>query len=115
MSGLDLATKIGCRAVSLLEAAWDDGNAMGLDGWVGPERGTEPDDHAIRTRERKVDSLVDELVALVRRYQPGDPEPDGYCTCNGADAGGRMGDCGIAAHRAEWRDHHQSGDPESPT
>ncbi len=27
---------------------------------------------------------------------------DGYCTCNGPDSGGRMGDCGIAAHRIEW-------------
>jgi len=28
-------------------------------------------------------------------------ESDGFCTCNGANSGGRMRDCGIAAHRAE--------------
>lgn len=32
--------------------AWDDGNAAGLDGWVGPGRGTEPDDEGIYQRNR---------------------------------------------------------------
>lgn len=46
--------------------------------------------------------------AAVRRYmsdwEPADrAEDDGFCVCNGPEAGGRMGDCGIAAHRAEWR------------
>ena len=45
---------------SLLEAAWDDGNALGLDGWTGPERGEEPDEHAIRRRARLRSKLVDE-------------------------------------------------------
>ena len=44
---------------SLLEAAWDDGNALGLDGWTGPERGEEPDEHAIRRRARLRSKLVD--------------------------------------------------------
>lgn len=39
-----------------LEAIWDDGNAMGLDGWIGPGRGTEPvDDEAIRGRARAIE------------------------------------------------------------
>jgi hypothetical protein len=50
------------RVVTRLEAAWDDGNAMGLDGWVGPGRGTEPDEHAIQQRRRLVDRLTDEVT-----------------------------------------------------
>lgn len=42
--------------------AWDHGNAVGLDGWVGPERSEEPDDHATRERERYVRKLVAELL-----------------------------------------------------
>lgn len=37
--------------VELALDAWDDGNATGLDGWVGPMRGTTPvDEEAIRAR-----------------------------------------------------------------
>ena len=39
-----------------------------------------------------------------RRYASGGVIPgprDGYCTCNGEAASGRMRDCGIAEHRAE--------------
>lgn len=50
---------------SRLEAAWDDGNAMGLDGWNGPDRGAEPDEYAINKRARMVDRLVDELAAAI--------------------------------------------------
>lgn len=32
-------------------------------------------------------------------------ETDGFCVCNGPESGGLMGDCGIAAHRAEWRNN----------
>ena len=40
------------------EAVWDDGNAVGLDGWTGPGRGSgEVDDYAIRARERAVNRL----------------------------------------------------------
>lgn len=56
-----VALQSAIRSASLFESAWDDGNAMGLDGWTGPERGTEPDDHAVTRRERLVDRLVDEL------------------------------------------------------
>lgn len=53
-----------------LGAAWDDGNAVGLDGWVGPGRGTEPvDDHAVQKREE----TVAKLAAGFRR--PEVPEP----------------------------------------
>lgn len=54
-----------------LAAAWDDGNAVGLDGWVGPNRGTEPDGEAIRLRQQYLDryALVqpDEGVTLTYR------------------------------------------------
>lgn len=50
--------------------------------------------------------LLPATVLYVPGEQPSPPvedaRADGYCTCNGLDAGGRMGDCGIAAHRAEW-------------
>lgn len=39
----------------VLEAIWDDGNATGLDGWVGPGRGTRPvDSEAIEARSRAI-------------------------------------------------------------
>ena len=39
-------------------AVWDDGNAVGLDGWIGPGRGSdEVDAYAIRARERAIDRL----------------------------------------------------------
>ena len=50
---------------SLLEAAWDDGNALGLDGWTGPERGEGPDEHAIRRRARLRNKLVDEAYEAI--------------------------------------------------
>ena len=50
---------------SLLEAAWDDGNALGLDGWTGPERGEEPDEHAIHRRARLRSKLVDEAYEAI--------------------------------------------------
>ena len=39
-------------------AAWDEGNAVGLDGWVGPERGTDPDGYAVRARDQYVDNRL---------------------------------------------------------
>lgn len=42
-----------------LEEAWDDGNATGLDGYVGPGRGTEPvDAEAIYRRDRVINKLL---------------------------------------------------------
>lgn len=39
-----------------LEAIWDDGNATGLDGWVGPGRGTLPiDPEAVEARDRSIE------------------------------------------------------------
>lgn len=47
-----------------IEGAWDDGNAMGLDGWVGPGRGEMPDDHAINERRRCVHKAVALIAGL---------------------------------------------------
>lgn len=50
-----------------LEAIWDDGNAVGLDGWVGPGRGTEPvDEYAIQARAR----AIEKHAAALRRQGP---------------------------------------------
>lgn len=44
------------EAATLVGEAWDDGNAMGLDGYVGPNRGAgDVDPEAERARERMVD------------------------------------------------------------
>lgn len=44
----------------LLGSAWDDGNAAGLDGWIGPGRGAgEVDDEAVRARERFIRRTLD--------------------------------------------------------
>ena len=43
------------QAISLVGKAWDDGNATGLDGWVGPGRGSLPiDTEAQHARTRMV-------------------------------------------------------------
>lgn len=43
---------------ALVGEVWDDGNATGLDGWVGPGRGTAPvDDEAIDYRQRAIDKI----------------------------------------------------------
>ena len=43
------------RVVELVTKAWDDGNAVGLDGWVGPGRGSgEVDPEATRARARVI-------------------------------------------------------------
>lgn len=44
---------------------WDDGNARGLDGWIGPERGEEPDDYAISERRKCADRELDKLTSLL--------------------------------------------------
>lgn len=41
-----------------LTDAWDDGNGTGLDGWVGPGRGMEPDEEGIYRRDRYVEAAV---------------------------------------------------------
>ncbi len=44
----------------LLEAAWDDGNGTGLDGWVGPGRGAGAiDPEAVQARTRTVNKLLE--------------------------------------------------------
>jgi hypothetical protein len=48
----------------LVGAAWDDGNAMGLDGYIGPYRGAgDVDPEAERRREQLVDRAVLALLA----------------------------------------------------
>lgn len=47
------------EAATLVGEAWDDGNAMGLDGYVGPNRGAgDVDPEAKRARERMVDRVA---------------------------------------------------------
>lgn len=49
---------------ALLDEAWDDGNATGLDGWVGPGRGAgEVDDYAISQRKSSTDRLAARILA----------------------------------------------------
>lgn len=49
----------------LVGEAWDDGNAMGLDGWTGPNRGAgEVDPEAEQARERMIDRAFGLLVGL---------------------------------------------------
>ena len=48
------------------------------------------------------DAALDAVVAHLNTHHP-KPEFEGYCTCNGYDSGGLMGDCGIALHRAQYR------------
>ena len=47
------------RLVGALGDAWDDGNATGLDGWVGPGRGAEVDQEAIHIRDRFIRRALD--------------------------------------------------------
>jgi len=43
---------------------WDKGNGTGLDGWVGPGRGTYPiDDEAVHARERDIEAAIAVLAA----------------------------------------------------
>ncbi|MDQ0102313.1 hypothetical protein J2T10_001959 [Paenarthrobacter nicotinovorans] len=52
------------QLVEVLENVWDNGNATGLDGWVGPGRGTlTVDDHAVSTREKDVTKAADVIAA----------------------------------------------------
>lgn len=44
-------------AEALLEAR-DDGNGAGLDGWIGPGRGEEPDAHGCYLRKRYQDQAL---------------------------------------------------------
>ena len=57
---------------ALILAAWDDGNATGLDGWIGPERGEEPDAEGIRARER----FADRAAALLASSAPATASED---------------------------------------
>lgn len=48
----------------ILEEVWDDGNCTGLDGWVGPGRGSaEIDSDALYRRDRMLRKAVEQLTA----------------------------------------------------
>lgn len=49
-------------------------------------------------------------AVLSAGFRRSEAPQDGFCVCNGDSSGGRMRDCGIAAHRAEA--HAQRGVPE---
>ena len=54
----ELVTEVK-RLREALSEAWDDGNGTGLDGWVGPGRGTLPiDEQAVYNRTRCLDKLT---------------------------------------------------------
>lgn len=87
---------------TILENIWDDGNAVGLDGWVGPGRGTEPiDEDAIRARDRAIEAAVTALLPEFAYAGPQDT-PAGtlldvaWKLRNGYDAGGSNVRAGVA-------------------
>lgn len=47
----------------ILGEVWDDGNSVGLDGWIGPGRGEPIDSEAMRCRDRAVRKSADELFS----------------------------------------------------
>ena len=47
-------------------------------------------------------AVLDAVAAHLNAHHP-KPEFEGYCTCNGYNSGGLMGDCGVALHRAQYR------------
>ena len=53
-----------------LERVWDDGNATGLDGWIGPGRGAgEVDDQAVANRRRDTHEALGRILG--RLYPTG--------------------------------------------
>lgn len=47
-----------------IEDVWDDGNCVGLDGWIGPARGAgEVDSEAMRCRERATEKASAAILA----------------------------------------------------
>lgn len=53
-------------AVTEFGRVWDEGNAVGLDGWIGPNRGAgEVDDEAIRYRSRDTERAEASLFRAV--------------------------------------------------
>ncbi|MCT1608000.1 hypothetical protein M3B43_11880 [Nesterenkonia massiliensis] len=54
--------------MDLVASAWDDGNAKGLDGYTGPERGSdEIDPEAVTARSRQLRKAQEKLNALPQR------------------------------------------------
>lgn len=62
------ATREDVDLTAVIAGVWDDGNAVGLDGWTGPERGSdEVDDYAVRARERAVTRALDAITPRTDR------------------------------------------------
>ena len=62
------ATREDVDLTAVIAGVWDDGNAVGLDGWTGPERGSdEVDDYAVRARERAVRRALDAITPRTDR------------------------------------------------
>lgn len=62
------ATREDVDLTAAIAGVWDDGNAVGLDGWTGPERGSdEVDDYAVRARERAVRRALDAIAPRTDR------------------------------------------------
>ena len=56
-----------------LERVWDEGNATGLDGWIGPGRGAgEVDGHAVAIRQRATHAALERIL---NRLYPADGSP----------------------------------------
>ncbi|WP_162625528.1 hypothetical protein [Mycolicibacterium llatzerense] len=56
-----------------LERVWDEGNATGLDGWIGPGRGAgEVDDQAVANRRRDTHAALGRILG---RLYPVDDSP----------------------------------------
>lgn len=49
----------------IFERIWDSANCIGLDGWIGPDRGAgEVDEEALVQREKDIDTAVNAVLAL---------------------------------------------------
>lgn len=59
---LDEVTRLRHGVEPALYRAWDEGNAVGLDGWIGPKRSEGPDNYAIYARNRYVPEAADRLL-----------------------------------------------------
>ncbi|MBD2760061.1 hypothetical protein IEE94_11135 [Yimella sp. cx-573] len=52
-------------AAQITELSWDDGNATGLDGWIGPGRGAGDVDYEAERARARSEAKVTEVVRAV--------------------------------------------------
>lgn len=65
------------EAEFVIADAWEDGNCTGLDGWIGEDRGEQPDEHAIAEKRRHIETALDRLAAaLAPATSPAEQEAD---------------------------------------